>query len=86
MEGFLSVPASQKNSYSDLRTLSTSAQISHLLVTRRKELGLTQAEVAARLCISQNRLSELENRPTLMTVDRLLALVGILGIELAASV
>lgn len=62
--------------------LSTSDQAGHLLTARRKELGLTQAAVAVRLGISQNRLSELEKQPSLLTLDRLLALAGILEVEL----
>ena len=58
-------------------------QAAELLVGRRKALGLSQAEVAARLGISQNRLSELETRPERLTCDRLLALAGVLGLELA---
>ena len=58
-------------------------QAAELLVCRRKALGLSQAEVAARLGISQNRLSELETRPERLTFDRLLALAGVLGLELA---
>ncbi|NYT77498.1 helix-turn-helix domain-containing protein [Alcaligenaceae bacterium] len=61
--------------------LSTSDQIGQLLTARRKALVLTQAEVAARLGISQNRLSEIENQPGVLTVERLLALTGILGLE-----
>ena len=47
--------------------------------------GLTQQEVASRLGISQNRLSELESQPSQLTVERLLALTGILGLELAVQ-
>ncbi len=57
-------------------------QAAALFVGRRKALGLSQAEVAARLGISQNRLSELETRPERLTLDRLLALAGVLGLEL----
>ncbi len=64
-----------------MHRLSTSDQLAHLLIARRRALKLTQAQVAARLGISQNRLSELENQPALLTVDRLLALSGILGLE-----
>ena len=58
-------------------------QAAELLIGRRKALGLSQAEVAARLGISQNRLSELETRPERLTFDRLLALAGVLWLELA---
>lgn len=68
-----------------MHKLSTSDQMGHLLTARRRALGLTQAQVAARLGISQNRLSELENQPALLTVDRLLALAGILGLELTVQ-
>ena len=63
--------------------LYSQQQAAELLVGRRKALGLSQAEVAARLGISQNRLSELETRPERLTFDRLLALAGVLGLELA---
>jgi HTH-type transcriptional regulator/antitoxin HipB len=62
--------------------LSTSTQLGILLTSRRKVLGLTQSDVAASLGISQNRLSELEKQPSQLTVDRLLRLAGILGLEL----
>lgn len=62
--------------------LSTSTQLGIILSSRRKALGLTQSEVAASLGISQNRFSELESRPAQLTIDRLLALSGILGLEL----
>ncbi|MCB4321112.1 helix-turn-helix domain-containing protein [Alcaligenes sp. 13f] len=65
--------------------LSTSDQLGYQLVARRKALGLTQQEVASRLGISQNRLSELESQPSQLTVERLLALTGILGLELAVQ-
>lgn len=65
-----------------MHKLSTSEQIGMILIARRKALGLTQADVAARLNISQNRLSELESQPGQLTVDRLLAITGLLGIEL----
>ncbi len=63
--------------------LYSAQQAAQLLVGRRKALGLSQAEVAARLGISQNRLSELELRPERLTLERLLALAGVLGLELA---
>jgi HTH-type transcriptional regulator/antitoxin HipB len=62
--------------------LSTNAQASRLLTARRKALGLTQATVASRLGISQNRFSEIEKQPSQMSLDRLLSLLGILNVEL----
>jgi HTH-type transcriptional regulator/antitoxin HipB len=69
--------------YEAMSRLYSPQQAAELLVGRRKALGLSQAEVAARLGISQNRLSELETRPERLTFDRLLALAGVLGLELA---
>jgi len=60
----------------------TSDQLGQLLASRRKALGLSQSEAAARLGISQNRLSELERQPAQLTLDRLLALAGMLGLDL----
>ncbi|RZS84679.1 HTH-type transcriptional regulator/antitoxin HipB [Pigmentiphaga kullae] len=53
-----------------------------MLVSRRKSMGLSQTVVASRLGISQNRLSELEKNPAHLTLDRLLALTAILGLDL----
>jgi len=69
--------------YDAMPRLYSPQQAAELLIGRRKALGLSQAEVAARLGISQNRLSELETRPERLTFDRLLALAGVLGLELA---
>ncbi|MDD5295880.1 MAG: helix-turn-helix domain-containing protein [Rhodocyclaceae bacterium] len=62
--------------------LSTSAQVGQVLASRRRALKLSQQAVAAKLGISQNRLSELEENPDRLTLDRLLALVNVLGLEL----
>jgi transcriptional regulator with XRE-family HTH domain len=43
-----------------------------MLAARRKALGLSQKELAIRLNLSQNRLSELELAPERLTVERLL--------------
>jgi HTH-type transcriptional regulator/antitoxin HipB len=63
--------------------LSTSAQLGQVLANRRRALKLSQQAVAAKLGISQNRLSELEENPDRLTLDRLLALANVLGLELS---
>ncbi len=63
--------------------LSTSTQVGQVLANRRRALKLSQQAVAAKLGISQNRLSELEENPDRLTLDRLLALANVLGLELA---
>jgi HTH-type transcriptional regulator / antitoxin HipB len=62
--------------------ISTSNQIGQVFAARRKALKLSQKVVATRLGISQNRLSILEADPSRLTLDRLISLAGILGLEL----
>lgn len=57
-------------------------QVGATLLTRRKALKLSQTDVAEKLGLSQNRLSELENRPETMTVEQLLAWLNVLGLDL----
>ena len=60
----------------------TPTQLGAHLSGRRKQLKLSQADVASRLGLSQNRLSELESRPETLTVEQLLALLNVFGIEM----
>lgn len=62
--------------------LLTPAQLGQVLTARRKAQNISQGAVAQRLGISQNRFSELEQDPARLTLDRLLALVNSLGLEL----
>lgn len=66
-----------------MKPVTTPAQIGSILATQRKHLKLSQAQVAARIGISQNRLSVLEGNPTALTTKQLLALLNVLGLELA---
>jgi len=43
---------------------------------------MSQGELAAKLNISQSRLSTLESDPAGLTLERLLALAGVLGLEI----
>ncbi len=65
--------------------LSTARQAGVLLSSRRKALGLSQAELAAKLGVSQARVSELENRPETLTLDRLLAMLKVLNLEITIT-
>ncbi len=60
-------------------------QIGALLQGRRKALGFSQTDLASRVDLSQNRLSELESRPETLTVEQLLALLNVLGIEMTLT-
>ena len=63
--------------------LNHSAQLGQILASRRKALKLSQQALAAKLAISQNRLSEIEANPGTLTIERMLDLCNILGLELA---
>ena len=65
-----------------MQPINQAAQVGALLAARRKSLGLTQARVAERVGLSQNRLSELESRPETLTLAQLLALADTLGLAL----
>jgi len=65
-----------------MHPINTASQVGAALQGRRKTLDLSQTEVAGRLGLSQNRLSELESRPDTLTVEQLLALLNVLGLEM----
>jgi HTH-type transcriptional regulator / antitoxin HipB len=65
-----------------MHPITTTTQIGAILSARRKHLDLTQEQVATRLGLSQNRLSVLESRPETMTVEQLIALLAVLGLEM----
>jgi HTH-type transcriptional regulator / antitoxin HipB len=62
--------------------ITSPAQIGAILAARRKQLGLSQAEVAARVGLSQNRLSVLEKNSATLTARQMLALLNALGLDL----
>ena len=62
--------------------IATPRQIGQVLTARRKALKLSQEAIAAKLGISQNRLSELEADPSRLTLDRLIALANLLDLDL----
>ena len=64
----------------------TPEQLPGLLKSLRKASGLTQAEVAARLGISQQTLSAMERRATTVGAARLMGLLNVLGVELVLRV
>lgn len=64
------------------QVITHSAQLGQILTGRRKASKRSQRALAAKLAISQNRLSEIEGNPGTIAVDRLLELANILGLEL----
>jgi HTH-type transcriptional regulator/antitoxin HipB len=63
------------------QTVTTAAQVGEILRSRRKSRRAGQAALAEKLGISQSRLSILEANPAGFTLDRLLALAKLLGLE-----
>lgn len=67
---------------SNAQPLATALQLGHLLRAARKRRKLTQAEVAGRLGLSQNRVSHLELHPEQLSFKQLLAWCAVVGLEL----
>lgn len=63
--------------------LVTALQLGHLLKASRKRRQLTQAELAGRLGLSQNRVSYLEQHPDELSFKQLLAWCTAVGLELS---
>ncbi len=65
--------------------LLTAAQLGQLLRAARKQRGLTQAEVGARLGLSQNRVSHLEGHADELSVKQVLTWCAVVGLELSLA-
>lgn len=63
-------------------TVRTAEQLPALLKAFRKQAGLTQAQLATRLGMTQQTLSALERNANRVSADRLLQLLGILGVDM----
>jgi HTH-type transcriptional regulator/antitoxin HipB len=62
--------------------LLTAMQLGRVLQSARKARRLSQAEVGARLDLSQKRISAMERDPGTITAGQLLKLCSVLGLEL----
>lgn len=60
----------------------TAFHLGQLLKTTRKQRKLTQAAVASRVGLSQNRISYLENHPDEISIKQLLSWCSALELEL----
>lgn len=63
-------------------TVRTPEQLPTLLKAFRKQAGLTQGQLAARLGITQQTLSALERNANKVSADRLLQLLSLLGVDM----
>ena len=66
-------------------TITSSEQLGQVLQGARKIAGLTQADAAARLAISQSRISHMELNPETISVAQLLALLGAYNMDLVVE-
>jgi HTH-type transcriptional regulator/antitoxin HipB len=65
----------------DTLPLHSPAQLAAHLKSLRKTRGLTQAQLAKRLGISQSRLADIENHPETVASAQILDLFAALGVE-----
>ena len=65
--------------------LLTATQLGQLLRAARRQRGLTQAAVGARLGLSQNRVSHLESHADELSVKQLLTWCAVVGLELSLA-
>jgi HTH-type transcriptional regulator/antitoxin HipB len=63
------------------QVLSVPSQLGVLLKAARKEAGISQVKLAERLGISQSRMSHMELNPGSVSLEQLLALFSVLGLE-----
>lgn len=63
-------------------TVITAPHLGLLLRAARKRRKLTQKEVAIRLCLSQNRISHLEQHPEEISFSQLPVWSAVVGLEL----
>lgn len=78
--GYIGAMASTARARREQR-LTTEAQLAALLRERRKAKGFSQQQVAGKLGVTQARLSELESGRAHITLERLIALVQVLDLE-----
>jgi HTH-type transcriptional regulator / antitoxin HipB len=64
------------------QTIATPYQMGQVLAAGRRRAGLTQAEAAARLGVSQSRISTLEADSGALTLNQLLTLFGAYELQL----
>ena len=66
-------------------TITNAAQVAEILRGRRKARRISQQQLASKLGISQSRLSAIEAGNSALTVDRLIALANVLGLQLVVQ-
>lgn len=64
------------------QVLSLSSQLGAWIKAARRDAGLSQQALAERLGISQSRVSHMELHPGSLSVEQLLAICAVLGLEI----
>jgi HTH-type transcriptional regulator/antitoxin HipB len=70
----------------DQYPVRTAEQLPALLKGFRKQAGLTQGQVAMSLGVTQQTLSAMERNAQKVNAERLLQLLGILGVDMVLQV
>ncbi|AKC70711.1 helix-turn-helix domain-containing protein [Pandoraea oxalativorans] len=65
--------------------IASSTHLGEILRSARRSAGMTQLEAATRLGLSQSRLSALELDPKIISVEQLLALLGLYRLDLVVQ-
>ena len=65
----------------DILRLQSPSQLSLHLKSLRKSRKMTQAQMAQRLQITQERYSQIERHPELIATGRLLDILAVLGVD-----
>jgi HTH-type transcriptional regulator/antitoxin HipB len=69
------------NSSNKEQRIATPGQAADILRQRRRAKGFSQTDVAFKLGVSQARVSAIESKPALLTLERLIALANLLDLE-----
>lgn len=63
--------------------VQTLSQLRPILVGFRKSAGFTQAQLAARLGVTQQSYAQLEANPSAVSIERLFKVLNVLGVRLS---
>ena len=65
--------------------VQTLTQLRPILVGFRKAAGLTQAQLAARLGVTQQSYAQLEANPSAVSIERLFKVLNVLGVHMTLA-
>lgn len=65
--------------------IDVAAYLVETIVERRRQLRLTQAELGARVNMSQSQIARVENSSTVPRLDTIIAIADALGLEITLA-